>query len=106
VLFYLRAAISSSITKGHSGCLMVDLNPRGSLTARCIWNHNEWIIWGLTILFLAWVTIGWLVVGGGREEEKEEAEGMVSTAIVGDEGCNESSEGGKGMCESVQGTHE
>lgn len=46
------------------------------------------------------------MVGGGREEEKEEAEGMVSTAIVGDEGCNESSEGGKGMCESVQGTHE
>lgn len=46
------------------------------------------------------------MVSGGREEEKEEAEGMVSKAIVGDEGCNESFEGSKGMCESVQGTHE
>lgn len=84
---------------------MVNLNPRGSLTARCTWNNSEWIIWGLTISFLAQVTIRWLIVGGRREEEKE-VEGIFSKAINDNESCKESSEGGEGMCESAQGTHE
>jgi hypothetical protein len=39
-----------------------------------------------------------------EKKKKEEAEGMVSKVIIGDEGCKESSECGEGMCESAQGT--
>jgi hypothetical protein len=45
------------------------------------------------------------MVGDGRGEEEEE-EGMISKAITEDESGNKSFEGGEGMCESAQGTHE
>jgi len=45
------------------------------------------------------------MVGDGRDEEEEE-EGMMSKVITEDEGGKKSSEGGEGMCESSQGTHE
>ena len=77
MLLCSRLIISSSITESHSESLTTDLNPWGSFTVICTWNHgrayktyNEWIMWVLVIPLLAWLTIGWEVGGGWLKNKR------------------------------------